>query len=510
MPDWLRERAASFPGRPALVVGHEQFTFGDLDRESDRTAARLTAAGIRAGDRVALLLRNGIPFVLFTHALARVGAIMVPLNTRLAPSEVAWQAQDSRAPVLIYDHALAPQALAADGVAGLRRIALSAFETIQAPAGPYARTQIALAAPQGVVYTSATSGRPKGVMLSFANHWWNAVGSALNMGLLRDDRWLVPLPLFHVGGLAVLWRSVIYGIAAVVHESFDPEAVNRSIERDGVTIVSVVSTMLQRMLDARGDRPYPSSLRCVLLGGGPAPLPLVERCLGLKVPVAPTYGLTETASQVATLLPDEVERRPGSSGKPLFPTEVRIEEDEILVRGPSVMLGYADRPDDTARALRDGWLRTGDLGHLDEDGYLYVTERREDLIVSGGENVYPAEVEAALLAHPAVADAGVVGLPDAAWGQVVAAAVRLRSVVQTGGEAIPAAGTEGEAIVADAIVAFCRERLAGYKIPKRIWFVDELPRSPSGKLIRRTLREQAPPAPTAPTPTRPASSRAGA
>jgi O-succinylbenzoic acid--CoA ligase len=509
MPDWLRERAASFPGRPALVVGNEQLTFGDLDRACDRMAARLTAAGIRAGDRVALLLHNGIPFVLFTHALARLGAIMVPLNTRLAPPEVAWQAQDSRAPVLIYDHALAPQALAAEGAAGLRRIALSALETMPAaPSG--ARVQVELASPQGIVYTSATSGRPKGVMLSFANHWWNAVGSALNIGLLRDDRWLVPLPLFHVGGLAVLWRSVIYGIAAVVHESFDPEAANRSIERDGVTIVSVVSTMLQRMLDARGGRPYPPSLRCVLLGGGPAPLPLVERCLGLKVPVALTYGLTETASQVATLLPDEVERRPGSSGKPLFPTEVRIEEDEILVRGPSVMLGYADRPDDTARALRDGWLRTGDLGHLDEDGYLYVTERREDLIVSGGENVYPAEVEAVLLAHPAVADAGVVGLPDAGWGQVVAAAVRLRSIVQTGGEAIPAAGTEGEASVADAIVAFCRERLAGYKIPKRIWFVAELPRSPSGKLIRRTLREQAPPTSTAPTSTRPASSRAGA
>jgi O-succinylbenzoic acid--CoA ligase len=500
MPDWLRERAAAFPGRPALIVGSERLTFGDLDRGSGVMALRLAAAGVRSGDRVAILLRNGISFALLTHGLARLGAIMVPLNTRLAASEVAWQARDSRASVMVYDDALASQAEAARGVAELRAVPLAALLAAPAPAvagtaatGPGAR--IPLASPQGIVYTSATSGRPKGVVLSFANHWWNAMGSALNLDLLRDDCWLAPLPLFHVGGLAILWRSVIYGIPAVVHESFDAGAVNRSIDRDGVTIVSVVSAMLQRMLDERGDRPYPASLRCVLLGGGPAPLPLIERCLRLRVPVAPTYGLTETASQVATLFPSEVERRPGSCGRPLFPTEARIDQDEILVRGPSVMLGYADRPEETARVLRDGWLRTGDLGFLDEDGYLYVTERREDLIVSGGENVYPAEVERVLLAHPAVEDAGVVGVPDTTWGQVVAAAVALKPAAQSG-------STEA---LADAIVAFCRDHLAGYKIPKRLWFVDELPRSPAGKLLRRVLRERAPSAST-----QPASPRAGA
>ncbi len=475
LPDWLASRAAGASDRPAVITGRGRLTFGELDTAASSAARRLAAMGIAAGMRVALAPGNGARFAVLTHALARLRAITVPLNTRLAPGEAAWQLADSCARVVVCDEMHAGPVSSPARAAGTRVLALEELDAAAQADVPLVE-HLDLSAPQGIIYTSATSGRPKGAMLSFGNHWWSAVGSALNIGLRSDDVWLAPLPLYHVGGLAILWRSVIYGIPAVIHDRFDPDAANHAMDHGGVTIVSVVSTMLQRMLDARADRPYPPTLRCVLLGGGPAPAALVERCLALGVPVAPTYGLTEAASQVTTLPPEEVARRPGSSGRPLLPIEVRVDAGEILVRGPMVMIGYADRPEETANALRDGWLRTGDLGRLDDEGYLYVLDRREDLIVSGGENVYPLEVETVLLQHPAVADAGVISMPDVEWGQAVIAAV------------VPRSGTRVDEA---ALRAFCAERLARYKVPRRIWTVEELPRTPGGKLLRRELRAQA-------------------
>ena len=491
LPDWLGARARAFPRRPAVVAGGDRLTFEDLDRRADHAARQLAGLGVAVDTRVALLLGGGVQFAVLTHALARLGAVMVPINTRLAAAEAAWCVQDARATHVVCDEANA-------GGAGAQIITLAELAAAPEADAPL-RDRIALSDVQGIIYTSATTGRPKGVMLTFGNHWWSAVASAFNLGLRSDDCWLALLPLHHVGGLAILWRSVIYGIPAIVHGAFDPTAVNREIDAGGVTIVSVVGTMLRRMLDERGDRPYPPTLRCVLLGGGPAPLDLIEECLRRGVPVAPTYGLTEAASQVATLPPQEVSARPGSAGRPLFPTEVRIgradgeapaeagvgevgageagagEIGEILVRGPTVMIGYAGRPEETAHALRDGWLRTGDLGYLDGDGYLFVVDRRDDLVVSGGENVYPAEVEMVLCAHPAVEDAGVFGLQDPVWGQVVAAALTVR---------------RGASLDVEGLRAFCAARLARYKVPKRIWLAEDLPRSTSGKLIRRILREK--------------------
>jgi o-succinylbenzoate---CoA ligase len=281
---------------------------------------------------------------------------------------------------------------------------------------------------------------------------------------------LACLPLFHVGGLSILLRSVVYGIPAVVHWRFEPGQVNQAIDAGRVTLVSVVSTMLNRLLDERADRSFPPTLRVVLLGGGPAPLPLLERALHARTPVVQTYGLTETASQVVTLAPEDAIRKVGSAGKPLMGSQIRIEADgEICVRGPTVSPGYLHQ---APRPTGD-WLRTGDLGYLDAEGYLYVLDRRDDLIVSGGENVYPSEVEAALLAHPAVAEAGVVGLPDPEWGRTVAAVVKLE---------------DGQTASPDELIAFCRQRLAAYKVPRRVAFKASLPRNAAGKLLRRELR----------------------
>jgi O-succinylbenzoic acid--CoA ligase len=494
MPDWLERQAAAAGPVPAIVAPGVRWTFADLDAAATRRAGQLCTLGVEPGDHIALLMGNSAEFAALVHAATKLDAVLVPLNIRLAPAELAWQLADSGARLLIHDSARTVLALAAGAdLPGLRCYGVGTELAEGTPALDAVRpTQIDrhegidLDRVQSIIYTSGTTGRPKGAMLTYGNHWWSAIGSALNLGTHTGDRWLACLPLFHVGGQAILLRSAIYGVPAIIHEQFDPAAVNRAIDEDGVTIISVVAAMLARMLDERGDRPYPPTLRTVLLGGGPAPRPLLEACAARGVPVVQTYGLTEAASQVATLAPGDALRKLGSAGKPLLPTQLRVvgpdgdrapgEVGEIIVRGPTVTPGYLGRPDATARALRGGWLYTGDLGYLDAEGYLYVVDRRDDLIISGGENVYPAEVEAVLLAHPAVAEAGVIGVADARWGQVVCAFVRLR----------PA-----HAPAADELMAFCRERLARYKVPATIRFVETLPRNAAGKLLRRALRPDA-------------------
>jgi O-succinylbenzoic acid--CoA ligase len=356
------------------------------------------------------------------HALRRLGALLVPLNTRLTATEIARQLEDVDASLLVHD---TPERQGAVGAAlpALRCISLDALVDAGPPSSTPRRDlplrdEIDLDAAQAIVYTSGTTGMAKGAVITNGMQWWSAVASALHLGLHDDDRWLACLPFFHVGGLSLLMKSVIYGMPLVVFERFDARAINQSIAGDAVTMISVVTVMLRRMLDDLdaaaahgGPGRYPAAVRCVLLGGGPAPLALLEDCARREIPVAQTYGLTESCSQAATLLPADALRKVGSSGRPLLPLQLRVvagesvaapgKVGEIEIRGPTVTPGYDRRPEATLAAFDDGWLRTGDIGYLDADGYLYVLDRRDDLIISGGENVYPAEIEAALLAHPA-------------------------------------------------------------------------------------------------------------
>jgi O-succinylbenzoic acid--CoA ligase len=504
-PGWLASRAASSPERDALIAGGRTWSFAALDAEVTRTARWLASHGVRPGDRIATLLHNGALAAMMPHALLRLGATLVPLNGRLSDAELAWQLIDAAPRLLVVDertvarveHAGLPSRALRMVCVGRDGILPDDFAFNEVARGDSAALHddgaTLLLSHDGnavlaVIYTSGTTGRPKGAMLTVENFWWSAIGSALNLGTHVDDRWLACLPLYHIGGLSIVLRSAIYGITAVVHDGFDPDAVNAAIDDGEATIVSVVAVMLQRLLDARRDRPFPPTLRCILLGGGPSASALLQRCASLHGPVAQTYGLTESCSQVATLSPDDMERRAGSVGKALYPNELRIaptsranvREDEvgvgeILVRGPIVMAGYAGQPDATARTIVDGWLHTGDIGRLDADGYLYVLDRRDDLIVTGGENVYPAEVEAALSSHPSVAEVGVVGVSDETWGQRVVAIVRL---------------SDDGALDVAVLEALCRSRLAGYKVPREIRLVTELlPRTASGKLRRGALRE---------------------
>ena len=487
LPDWLAHRAASSPDGIALEAGERAWSFRELDAEVTSTARRLAALGLRAGDRVATLLHNGPAAALLPHVALRLGATLVPLNVRLSDPELAWQLGDAAPHLLVAEERTFSRAETAGG----RQRELLTVCIDREPGVPvHQSASLRLAhdpdAVLAIIYTSGTTGLPKGAMLTVGNFWWSAVGSSLNLGTHADDRWLACLPLFHVGGLSIVLRSAILGITAVVHDGFDVEAVNAAIDDGRVTLVSVVPVMLQRLLDARRDRPYPRTLRCVLLGGGPAPRSLLDRCAALDVPVAPSYGLTETCSQVATLPPHDAPHHAGAAGKALYPNELRIAAPrggtardgagEILVRGPVVMAGYAGQPDATSTTIVDGWLHTGDVGRLDADGYLYVLDRRDDLIITGGENVYPAEVEAVLLSHPLIAEAGVVSLADETWGQRVVAVVRSADAevsLDTG-----------------ELLAFCRSRLAGYKVPREIRVMTEpLPRTASGKLRRAALRD---------------------
>ena len=459
----------------------------------------------RSGDKVAAQVENSLEAVALIHAVARIDAVFVPLNTRLTAAEIAWQLDLVEPALLVVDdepvgtggdnkvHRPAPtpeiQALLAQPlqIVSLTGLAGDGLRIDRDAGGKWQEPlQQEEQQVQSIVFTSGSTGTPKGVQISFSNHFWNATASAFRLGVGPEDRWLSCLPLYHVSGMAVVIRSCLYGTGIVLQRRFELEAFQRCLREEGVTQTSLVPTLLHRLLHSSPATEWPGSLRTVLLGGAAATPELLQAALEAGVPVTPSYGLTETATQAATALPADVRRKPGSVGRPLLFTELRIadadgrplppgEIGEILVRGPQVTTAYYKNPGATAAALREGWLHTGDMGRLDSDGDLFVLQRRTDLIVSGGENIFPVEVEAVLREHPAVADVCVVGLPDAEWGQRCAAAVQLHA---------------GENVTRDALLAFSRARLAGYKQPsaEHIRFVDALPETASGKIARRAVR----------------------
>jgi O-succinylbenzoic acid--CoA ligase len=474
MLDWLAHRAEISPEHTALMYRGESWTYADLNRRVATMCARLAQVGIKAGDHVAVALPNGLEYVGLGHALARMGAVMVPLNVRLISSETIHQIKQSRVRHVIATRSTREAAEFWEGNPLLVEDLTEAVEFSDWLSRP-----LDLEAVQGIVFTSGTTGQPKGAMLAFANHLWSAQGSAYRLGTLPEDRWLACMPLYHMGGQAIIFRACLYGVPIVLHDGFDVERVSLALDEDRITMVSLVPTMLHRLMEYRGERPLPESVRCILIGGAAASKQIVDEALERGWPISLTYGLTEAASQVATATPEEVRRKPGSVGKPLMFSQVRIvDEDgvklpsgeigEIAISGPTVMRGYFDQPEATGNVLRDDWLHTGDLGYLDEDGDLWVVQRRSDLIVTGGENVYPAEVEAILEAHPGIAEACVVGIDDQEWGQRVGALIVRRD----------------ESLTEEAVIGYCRDHLAGYKIPHTIYFSYELPRTASGKIER--------------------------
>lgn len=496
LPNWLKRCAENTPTKIAVYNHEQNWTFTELDRQATQLAYQFAAQGVRKGSRVAVLIGSNLTYVACVHALMRLEAILVPLNLRLTLEEHRWLVHDVQTSLLVSDadHTIQARniAQAIDGIAQVQiKIAPESGNVVIE--GDVAQTdvqpvpladQIDLNATAIIMYTSGTTGTPKGVLMTNGMLWWNTIGSALNLGNYADDCWLVCVPLFHISGLSILIKSVIYGISIVLHEKFDATTVNKAICEQRVTIISVVAIMLQRMLAElnANQQQYPAALRCVLLGGGPAPKPLLEECASYNIPVVQSYGLTESCSQAVTLSPADALRKLGSAGRPLLPVQIRIMDEDkpaqpgqpgvIQLKGPSITAGYDHRPEATAAVIHDGWLSTGDIGYLDTEGYLYVLDRRSDLIISGGENIYPAEVESALLSHPDVKEVGVCGLADSQWGQVPIAFVCLK---------------EGRHTPSDEIINHVAHRLARYKLPRTVYIVGQLPRNSSGKLLRRQL-----------------------
>lgn len=478
---WITWRAATTPRSVALETEDgAAISWRALEDRARRLAGGLCARGLAPGDVVAAHMGNAPDFVALLHAVDLAGLTILPLNTRLTTRELAFALDDARARLLVHGAGRdAEAALAAAAETG--DLPASAVDAL--PAGPAAhRTS---KAPLAILYTSGTSGRPKGVVLSREQLHWSAVASAAHLGAPPDERWLACLPLFHVGGLAILVRAALFGATVVLQRRFDVERMSQALDRERISIASLVPTMLRRLMHARADAPPPQTLRCLLSGGAASPPSLLAAAWQRGLPAVPTYGLTEACSQVATLPLCDIGERSDAGLRPLLGTRVSIRgEDgsalranatgEIWVKGPSVTAGYLRRPDATARALCDGWMRTGDAGSLDDAGGLHVLDRRSDLIVSGGENIAPAQVEAVLEEHPDVAEAAVAGEPDVDLGRRVAA-----WIVATNPERPPDSAE---------LTRFCRKHLAGYKIPRRFHIATALPRTASGKLRRAELQ----------------------
>jgi O-succinylbenzoic acid--CoA ligase len=475
--DWLAEAATVSPDALALMEDGITWSYARLHEAVGKVAGKLAQQGVQPGDRVAVHMPSSARYVIYIHAMTRLGATFVALNTRLTAVERTFQIKAAGCQGFVwasrYHTSYTPLP-----ISGPMPQDISTLRSLMGDGPLLPPRPIDPQAVQSILFTSGTSGTPKGAQITYANLYASAQASAERLGVEPHDRWLAPLPLYHAGGMSVVWRSVLYRTAMVLENGFDINRIQSHFDTNQITLISLVPTQLYRLMQANVR--FPDTLRLILLGGAAATPELLKQATERGLPVATTYGLTEAASQVATMLPEEVRRKPDSVGKPLTGTQITIVDDvgqsqpageigEIVVRGPTVMPGYIGQP-----PLVDQTFPTGDLGYLDSEGDLWIVQRRTDLIVSGGENIYPAEVEAALRSHPAVAEACVVGLPDAEWGQQVAAAIVLKA----------------ERSVAEAdLLAHIGHQLAPYKRPRLIRFVDDLPQTASGKVIRSGVRE---------------------
>jgi acyl-CoA synthetase (AMP-forming)/AMP-acid ligase II len=501
-----RAQARERPLTAALTAGDRRLTFAELDLRSNQVAGALVAAGIGAGDRVAYLGKNSLEFFELLFGASKVGAVTVPLNWRLTAQEIAQIVDDSTAAVVVVgaEH-VAVVASVADALAAVRLLVALGSEGGLRGAVPYgdwagatgtedpghmpAADDVALQ-----LYTSGTTGRPKGAMLTNRNVWSMLPATARDWGFGTDSVNLVALPIFHVGGVGWALVGLFAGASSIVLPEFAVGAVLEAISMHGVTHVVLVPAVLPALLDAADSTGSDvSSLRTIVYGAAPISESVLARAVQqLTCGFIQGYGLTETVGAVIHLLEADHDlaaahrHRLRAAGRPMEGVEVRIVDPasgcdvetgavgEIWLRTPRVMLGYWNQPEATRRAITsDGWLRSGDAGHVDDDGYVYLSDRVKDMIISGGENIYPAEVENVLMGHPAVADVAVIGVPSERWGETPKALV------------VPVPGTPpGE----DELIAFCRARVAHYKCPTSVELVDTLPRNATGKVLKAELR----------------------
>lgn len=472
-PNWIMQRSLLTPNRVGLSFKQEQWTFKQLHENSLRIAKQLASFSLFEGDRIAILAPSIPELIFMLYGCMQARIEMVMLNGRLSEEELRYQVEDAAVKaIIVHDNELGK--IQDERIISFEKLMNAPEQSISISNEWEDKATIS------IMYTSGTTGFPKGVRQTVQNHSASAISSALNLGLSEKDCWLCTVPIFHISGFSILVRSLLYGMTVRLYEKFDARACTKEIVEGTVTKMSVVAVTLERILsemEGQKLKAHPH-FTTMLAGGGSIPVDYLQRAAQLNLNVSQTYGMTETSSQTATLSNEDALRKIGSAGKPLFFNRIRIEgaetsctEGEIQIRGPHVTPGYIGRFANRSSTV-DGWLNTGDIGYLDEEGYLYVIDRRSDLIISGGENIYPAEIENVLMSHPYIKEAGVCGIEDDKWGQVPAAFI-----------------VRKEAISEEEIVDYCRDKLASYKMPKKITFVDELPRNGSNKLLRRNLKE---------------------
>jgi acyl-CoA synthetase (AMP-forming)/AMP-acid ligase II len=502
----LSKRALLNPDLEALVddAAGRRFSFAELNARADRAAHALTGLGLAKGDRVAVLLPNGHQFVEAFYGAARAGLVIVPLNCRLVADELAFMLRDSGATVLVFDAEYDAVVADLDGRGGNEngtqvvhwlRVGADApawaddFDALveQAPADP-----VLVDAdgddPLFIMYTSGTTGLPKGALHTHDSVEWSVLTVLASVDLRFRDRYLIALPLFHVGALNPMVCCVYRGATTILLRHFDAQRIWDVFRDEQVMITLAVPAMLNFMLPTYRPELHPSlQLRWVMSGASPVPPSLIESYARLGYEVHQVYGLTETCGPACVISPDDAMSHIGSTGKAFFHTDVRIIDvngadvgadvpGEVLVRGRHIMAGYWNREAATAETITDGWLHTGDVAVRDADGFVYIQDRIKDMIISGGENVYPAEIEDVLLSHPGIADVAVLGMPSVKWGESPLAVV------------VRADPDLDEA----AVLAHCSGRLARFKLPKRAVFTDTIPRTQTGKALKRLLRDQFP------------------
>lgn len=496
---WLSKREELCPEKEAVVDGQRRLTYRQLNRRVNRLARAFSAQGLRYGDRVGMLAYNCLEFVEVIMAAAKLGLILVPLNWRLTAPELAFQLHDSDTRILVYDPELS------DLVGDLRHgspihtaVVLGsdatgadpAYEDLlaaQTDAEPGPEREPDGDTPHIIMYTAGTTGKPKGAILSQAAGFWNTLNLE-GLDLTSQDRDLLVLPMFHIGGIGLFTLPMIYhGATVVIMRTFDPAKCLRLLTEENITLffgVPAVFLFLIQHPDFKTEAF--ENVRLVMSGGAPLPVSLVHQYHEAGIVLQQGFGMSEAAPSIATLSADLALSKAGSIGKAVFHLEVRIVDDamkllpagevgELVMRGPNIMQGYWNRPEATEEAFSGGWFHSGDLAYMDEDGDLFIVERKKDMFISGGENVYPAEVENVIFELPQVSEAAVIGIKDPKWGEVGKAVVVLKP---------------GRQLTEAQVIAHLKARLAKYKIPKSVSFAGALPRNAAGKVLKTQLREE--------------------
>lgn len=499
--DWIQKWSFLQPNKRALIFEDRPFTYQEVNLRTNRLCHFLLDLGIREGDRISVLLYNCHQYIEIFFAISKIGAILVPLNWRLAGPELEFIINDSGSRMIIFDSEFE------DVISSIRpRLNFSNGDYIRVgPPGPSwamdyekgllespvhePRLQVSAGDedPHVLMYTSGTTGIPKGAILSHRKTFFNALNADIFYNLTSEDIMIVSRPLFHSGGLLVETAPVLYkGGTLILRKRFRPHEILETIQKHRVTLLEMAATVYQFILQECDLNQYDlSSIRSYFTGGERVPKAMLKEYYRKGITISQIFGQTE-ASTITFLSPADAALKIGSVGLPVFHGEVRIVDKagkevspgvvgEIIIKGPTLMSGYWNRPDLTAETIRDGWLYTGDLAQMDEEGYIYIIDREKDMYISGGENVYPAEIEKVLHTHPKIFDAGIVGVPDEKWGEVGKAFIVLKP---------------GEMMSNGEVFDFLKGKVAKYKIPKYVEYIEELPKTASGKIQKFVLKEK--------------------